>query len=147
MKNLNLNDKTKGIICILFAALGFSLMTFFVRISGDIPTMEKAFFRNAVAIIVSLFFLLRSGERIRIKEHCAGDIFFRCLFGTSGLIANFYAIALLALAGDLGGAVGPAIIGNVSQKAANNLRAGVLAGIGFPIVLVISVLYIRRKYR
>ena len=55
--------------------------------------------------------------------------------------------ALLALAGDLGGAVGPAIIGNVSQKAANNLQVGVLAGIGFPIVLVISVLYIRRKYR
>ena len=55
--------------------------------------------------------------------------------------------ALLALAGDLGGAVGPAIIGNVSQKAANNLQAGVLAGIGFPIVLVISVLYIRKKYR
>jgi fucose permease len=55
--------------------------------------------------------------------------------------------ALLALAGDLGGAVGPAIIGNVSQKAANNLQAGVLAEIGFPIVLVISVLYVRKKYR
>jgi len=41
--------------------------------------------------------------------------------------------ALLALAGDLSGAIGPAIIGNVSQKAANNLRAEVLAGIGFPI--------------
>lgn len=53
--------------------------------------------------------------------------------------------ALLALAGDLGGALGPAIIGNVSQKAANNLQAGVLAGIGFPIVLVISVLCIRKK--
>ena len=55
--------------------------------------------------------------------------------------------ALLALAGDLGGAVGPAIIGNISEKAANNLQAGVLAGIGFPIVLVISVFYIRNKYR
>ena len=55
--------------------------------------------------------------------------------------------ALLALAGDLGGALGPAIIGNVSQNAANNLQMGVLAGIGFPIVLVISVLYIRKKYR
>ena len=53
--------------------------------------------------------------------------------------------ALLALAGDLGGAVGPAIIGNVSQKAENNLQAGVLSGIGFPIVLVISVLYIRKS--
>lgn len=55
--------------------------------------------------------------------------------------------ALLALAGDLGGAVGPAIIGNVSQSAGNNLQAGVLAGIGFPIVLVIAVLYIRKKYK
>ena len=34
-----------------------------------------------------------------------------------------------------------------SQKAANNLQVGVLAGIGFPIVLVISVLYVRKKYR
>lgn len=55
--------------------------------------------------------------------------------------------ALLALAGDLGGAAGPAIIGTVSQKAANNLQAGILAGIGFPIVLVISVFYIRRRVR
>ena len=45
--------------------------------------------------------------------------------------------ALLALAGDLGGAVGPAIIGNVSQVAGDNLQTGVLAGIGFPIGLVV----------
>ena len=55
--------------------------------------------------------------------------------------------ALLALAGDLGGAIGPAIIGNVSQNAGNNLQAGMLAGIGFPIVLVLCVLMIRKKYR
>ena len=33
--------------------------------------------------------------------------------------------ALLALARDLGGVLGPAIIGNVSQKAADNLQVGV----------------------
>lgn len=55
--------------------------------------------------------------------------------------------ALLALAGDLGGAVGPAIIGNVSQRAGENLQAGVLAGIGFPIVLVICVLSVRSRYK
>lgn len=52
--------------------------------------------------------------------------------------------ALLALAGDLGGAVGPAIVGNISQNAGNDLQAGVLAGIGFPIVLVVTVLMLRR---
>ena len=56
-------------------------------------------------------------------------------------------VAFLALAGDLGGAVGPAIIGNVSQTTANNLQAGVLDGAGFPLVFVIAVLYVRKKYR
>ncbi len=93
-----MSNKVKAIICILFAAFGFSLMTFFVRISGDIPTMEKAFFRNAVAMIVSLFMIIRSGEKFSIKKNCGTDIFFRCLFGTSGLIANFYAIDKLNIA-------------------------------------------------
>ena len=94
----NISNKSKGILCILFAAFGFSLMSFFVRISGDIPTMEKAFFRNAVAIIASLILLIRSGEKIRIKKGCKGDILLRCAFGTSGLIANFYAIDKLNIA-------------------------------------------------
>ena len=98
MKGLsNISNKSKGILCILFAAFGFSLMSFFVRISGDIPTMEKAFFRNAVAIIASLILLIRSGEKIRIKKGCMGDIFLRCVFGTSGLIAKlspFFAILI-----------------------------------------------------
>lgn len=99
MKDFNkISNKSKGIICILFAAFGFSLMTFFVRISGDIPTMEKAFFRNAVAIIASLILLAKSGEKIRIKKGCGFDIFLRSLFGTSGLIANFYAIDKLNIA-------------------------------------------------
>ena len=94
----SISNKSKGIICILFAAFGFSLMTFFVRLSGDVPTMEKAFFRNAVAIVASLILLIRSGEKISIQKGCGGDIFFRCLFGTSGLIANFYAIDKLNIA-------------------------------------------------
>ncbi len=99
MKSISdISNRSKGIICILFAALGFSLMTFFVRISGDVPTMEKAFFRNAVAFVVSLILLIRSGEKISIKKGCGVDVFFRCLFGTSGLIANFYAIDRLNIA-------------------------------------------------
>ena len=51
--------------------------------------------------------------------------------------------ALLAFAGDLGGSVGPAIVGNVSQMMGDNLKAGVLAGIEFPIGLVLCVLSLR----
>ncbi|MCQ2582955.1 MAG: MFS transporter [Treponema sp.] len=53
--------------------------------------------------------------------------------------------AFLALAGDLGGAAGPAIVGTISQNAGNNLQAGVLAGIGFPVVLALCVLCVRKK--
>lgn len=55
--------------------------------------------------------------------------------------------ALLALAGDVGGTVGPALVGNVSQAAGDNVSAGILSGIGFPVTLVICVLIIRRMNR
>ena len=82
---LQSND-AKGIACILLAALGFALMTFFVRLSGDVPTMEKAFFRNAFAAVIAFVSLLRSEEKFKIKEGCFKFIFLRCLFGTTGLL-------------------------------------------------------------
>ncbi len=93
-----LNDHTKGIMCVIFAAFGFSLMTFFVRISGDLPTMQKAFFRNAFAAVVAFVTLVRSEDGFKVGKGNWGDIFFRCLFGTSGLIANFFAIDRLGIA-------------------------------------------------
>ena len=96
--NGNRKSKVKAIFCIMLAAFGFSLMTFFVRISGDVPTMQKAFFRNAFAAIVAFFPLMKSEEKFRIKKGCLGDIACRCIFGTSGLICNFYAIDRLGIA-------------------------------------------------
>lgn len=96
--NILQNNKTKGILCILLAAFGFSLMTFFVRISGDIPTMQKAFFRNFVAMIVATVVLIKEKTPLKIVKGNRLDIFFRCLFGTSGLIGNFYAIDRLGIA-------------------------------------------------
>ncbi|MEE3481158.1 MAG: MFS transporter [Lachnospiraceae bacterium] len=53
--------------------------------------------------------------------------------------------ALLALAGDAGGTAGPSIVGMISQSAGDNLRAGVLSGVGFPLVLVIVLLILGRR--
>lgn len=47
--------------------------------------------------------------------------------------------ALLAMAGDLGGAFGPGLVGIVTQKAGDNLQAGMLAGSIFPLVLIIAL--------
>ena len=87
-----MSNHIKGILCILSAAFFFALMTVFVRLSGDLPTMQKALFRNAVALIVSVVILLRSGEKPVISKTAIRDLFFRAAFGTVGLICNFYAI-------------------------------------------------------
>lgn len=52
--------------------------------------------------------------------------------------------ALLAMAGDLGGSIGPAIVGVVSQSAGDNLHVGMTVGMIFPIVLIVSVIGLRR---
>lgn len=51
--------------------------------------------------------------------------------------------ALLAMAGDLGGAFGPSLVGNITQNAGNDLRKGMLVGCIFPLVLILSLLLLR----
>lgn len=80
------------------AGLFFALMTFFVRMAGNLPTMQKAFFRNAVAAAAALFLLARSEEGFKIKKTSWRDLFLRSFFGTMGLICNFYAVDRLAIA-------------------------------------------------
>lgn len=60
--------------------------------------MQKAFFRNAFALVIAVSALIINKEKFSIPKEFRSDIFFRCLFGTTGLIANFYAIDRLNLA-------------------------------------------------
>ena len=92
------NQHLVGIIFVLLAALGFSLMTFFVKLSGDLPTMQKVFFRNFVAAIIAAVSLLRSKEKFHVRKDSWGWLFLRSLMGTLGMIANFWAIDRIGLA-------------------------------------------------
>ena len=53
--------------------------------------------------------------------------------------------ALLAMAGDLGGALGPSLVGAVTQQAGDNLQSGMLVGSVFPLVLVLALFLLDRK--
>ena len=53
--------------------------------------------------------------------------------------------ALLALAGDVGGTLGPSLVGLGTQSSENDIQSGLLAASAFPILLVISLLCIRQK--
>lgn len=53
--------------------------------------------------------------------------------------------ALLALAGDFGGTVSPAVVGSFSELAGGNLKRGLLAATIFPVLLVIGLLIMNRR--
>ena len=94
----NINKTYKGIILIILSAFFFALMSMFVHLSGDLPPMQKAFFRNLVAIVFALAVLIRKREFTRISPQNFKYLFLRAFFGTVGIICNFYAIDRLALA-------------------------------------------------
>ncbi|SUL33228.1 Integral membrane domain protein [Staphylococcus aureus] len=54
-----LNPKVKGIIAILISAIGFSFMSVFFRLAGDLPVFQKSLARNLVAMFIPLFFIYK----------------------------------------------------------------------------------------
>lgn len=95
---IKLNNKTKGILCIITSAFCFAFMSTFVKLAGDLPALQKSFFRNAVALIFATIMLLRSEEKFRFDKSNLPYLFMRAFFGTIGLVCNFYAIDKLVLA-------------------------------------------------
>ena len=51
-----MKERNKGIFYITLAAFCFAMMSLFVRLSGDLPPMQKAFFRNFVALCLRAVF-------------------------------------------------------------------------------------------
>lgn len=93
-----LNQKTKGILCIITAAFAFSVMNVFVRMAGDLPSVQKSFFRNLVAIFFAAIVLLRDRRPEHLDRDKLGWLVLRSLFGTASLLCNYYAVDHLVLA-------------------------------------------------
>ena len=51
--------------------------------------------------------------------------------------------AILAMAGDLGGALGPSMVGIITQYTNNNLQQGLLIGSIFPLLLLIALIILK----
>ena len=88
----------KGIICIIMSAFCFALMSFFVRMAGDLPSIQKSFFRNFVAAIFASVILMKNGVPFRCKKENLGYMLGRSICGTIGILCNFYAVDHLVLA-------------------------------------------------
>lgn len=90
-------SRQKGILCIIAAAFFFSLMNLFVRLSGDLPSIQKSFFRNLIAMIFAFVLLMRSHSGLRWKKGNLKFLVLRSFFGTLGILGNFYAVDHLML--------------------------------------------------
>ena len=93
-----MNSKTKGILYVITAAFGFSMMSVFVHLAGDLPVFQKAFFRNIVALIFVTGIMLKRKIGFVPDKKNVPALLGRSFFGTVGLLCNFYAIDKLVLA-------------------------------------------------
>ena len=97
MKNLTLSNRTKGVLFIIMSAFGFAMMSAFVKLSGDLPSFQKTFFRNITSCIIAFGIILVKKESFFGKLENQKILILRSLFGTLGIVFNFYAIDKLVL--------------------------------------------------
>jgi drug/metabolite transporter (DMT)-like permease len=93
-----MNEKYKGIACIVLSAFFFALMNMFVRLSGDLPSIQKSFFRNLIAFLIAIVAVKKNNIHFSKNKGNGIYLFLRSAFGTIGILCNFYAIDHLPLA-------------------------------------------------
>lgn len=89
-----MSNRQKGILCIIGCAFCFALMNLFVNLAGDVPVIQKAFFRNAVALIFSGIVLFKNTtkEERKVTKDNFWLLFLRSFAGGIGFVCNFYAV-------------------------------------------------------
>lgn len=95
---MKISKRTLGIVYILLSAFCFTLMNTFVRLSGELPSIQKSFFRNFIAVIFAFIILKKNG--LPVKPSDKSNIKFliiRSVMGTLGILCNFYAVDHLVL--------------------------------------------------
>ena len=71
-----MSSRNKGILCILSSAFFFALMSVFVRLSGDVPSMQKVFFRNLVAIVIAVVMLAKDHQPVSLSGPAKVSLFY-----------------------------------------------------------------------
>ena len=126
-----MKPKYKAILLIILSAFCFAFMNAFVKLSGDLPSIQKSFFRNFIAFLIAFVLLIKerknncyqkggmgestafaqsdrseaegterqsySAVRPPFQINGMGYLLLRSIFGTIGILCNFYAIDKLVL--------------------------------------------------
>lgn len=87
-----MNPKVKGIIAILISAVGFSFMSVFFRLAGDLPVFQKSLARNLVAMFIPMYFIFKYKQPLFGKLSSQPLLISRSTLGLIGVLLNIYAI-------------------------------------------------------
>lgn len=90
-------QKYIGILYIILAAFFFALMAMFVRLSGDLPAVQKSFFRNLISLVFAGIILAKEKVWFSWKKENIKYLLLRATAGTIGILCNFYAVDHLVL--------------------------------------------------
>lgn len=94
----DVNTRLKGILFLILSAFFFAAMNMFVKLSGDLPTFQKVFFRNAFAAVIALIILIKNKAPFRPKsKKTLPFLILRTVCGLLGVICNYYALDQLVL--------------------------------------------------
>ena len=96
-KSNTLSNKQQAVIYILISAFGFATMSMLVKLSGDLPVMQKSFFRNFIAALVALVTIKKAGTSLAVKRENVGGMLARSIFGTVGMVCNYYSVQYMIL--------------------------------------------------
>ncbi len=91
-----LSNKSKGILFLLMSAFGFAVMSIFVKLSGDLPTIQKVFFRNSITSIVSFIIIVKMKHPVLHNKKSIIPLLLRSTFGVLGMVLYFYAMDHMA---------------------------------------------------
>lgn len=93
-----MNKRKKAVLLIILSAFCFAVMSACVRLSGDLPTMQKVFFRNFIALFFAAGVLIKNKIPFKTQnKKNLGVLTVRALAGSLGMVGNFYAIDKLVL--------------------------------------------------
>ncbi|NBK25794.1 MAG: DMT family transporter [Spirochaetia bacterium] len=92
-----MQNKQMGVLYIVLSGFFFALVMLFIKLAGPLPTMQKALFRNLIALGIALIILGKTKTRFTWDRKDFPVLLLRGLAGTIGLVANFYAVDHLIL--------------------------------------------------
>jgi drug/metabolite transporter (DMT)-like permease len=72
-------------------------MNLFIRLTGDVPTLQKCFFRNFFALLIAGSSLIRTKTPLRIGKGNLKYLLLRSVSGGLGMVCNFYAVDHMAI--------------------------------------------------